>query len=103
MPALIDIILSIEQQANDIVAKAQADAKAITARTESEITDARKRISAETDARLTTCAQEMNERQARELADVESELHASLAAIDGIAPSTLHQFSARVAEAFQRE
>lgn len=103
MPALIDNILSLEQQANDIVAKAQADAKAVTARAESDIADARKRLSAETDARLSAYAQEANERQARELADVETELRASLAAIDGISPSTIQQFAARVAEAFQQD
>ena len=103
MPALIDNILSLEQQANEIVANAQADAKTVTTRAESDISDARKRLSAETDARLSAYSREANERQARELADVESELRASLAAIDGIAPSTIQQFAARVADAFQRE
>lgn len=103
MPALIDNILSLEQQANDIVAKAHADAKAVSARADCEIEDMRKRLIADTDARLSAYSAETEERRKRDLAEVESELRASLAAIDGIAPSTIQQFAARVAEAFLRE
>lgn len=100
MPTLMENILSIEAQASDLVAKAHAEAEASTKRADHDIAVARKKLAAETDARLAALESATEERCARELADVESEFRAACAAIDGVSESVVREHAAKIAAAF---
>jgi len=101
MASLVEDILSIEKQADQIVADSRAEAVAIEKRAEAEIESIRRNLATETDARIEAYRREAEARCAQDAITIDREARAMLAAVDGIADNLIGKQAERIVARFR--
>jgi hypothetical protein len=89
--ALVENILSLENEADSVVAQARAEAKEMEKAAVLEAEAYRRKLSEETDQKVLAFQREMEDRHNRSVAEVEEELDQALNAIDQITGDALKQ------------
>ncbi|MBI4556826.1 MAG: hypothetical protein HY706_04520 [Candidatus Hydrogenedentes bacterium] len=84
MPSLVENVLSIEEQADQLVAEAQRAAKDLERQAEVEVDALRRELASGTDQRVAAYRQEAEARHRQALATAEAEFQAALCALEGI-------------------
>ena len=91
MAALVENIVSLEKEADMIVAQASAEAKEMEKSAIAEAEAYRQRLAEETDKRVIAFQKEMEEKHQRSVVETEKDLVQALKAIDQIAGDALKQ------------
>jgi len=91
MASLIDSITAIEEQANNLISKAHAEAKETEKSTENEIRVIQEEMAATVQSRAAAYRQEAEGRHRAAVAKAETEAQAALAAVDSIKPEVIRE------------
>lgn len=102
MASLIEDVLSIESQANDIVAKAQSDAKALEKSVQTDIDRVAAEIEARTAQRVETYRRDAEQKHQAALAAEKQESAHRLAALERLDPGLVEKLSALILTEFRR-
>lgn len=100
MATLVEDIVSLENEADFIVAHARAEAKEIERSAVLESEAYRRKLAEETDQKVMAFQREMEERHKRSVAETERDLVQKLNAIDQIADETIKQQILRIVTRF---
>ena len=100
MAALVENIVSLEKEADMIVAQASAEAKEMEKSAIAEAEAYRQRLAEETDKKVIAFQKEMEEKHQRSVAENEKDLVQALKAIDQIAGGALKQQIAKIVTKF---
>jgi hypothetical protein len=91
MANLIEDIVSLEDEADSIVAQAHAEAKELEKSAILEIEAYRQKLAEETDRKVAAFSKEMEEKQMRSAGEMEKDLRRALDAVDQIAGGALNR------------
>ena len=100
MVPLVEDVVSLEKEADAIVAQARAEAKGIEKSAISEAEVYRRGLAEETEKKVIAFQKEMEEKHQRSVAETERGLVQALKAIDQIAGDALKQQIAKIVTAF---
>jgi len=103
MPTLIERVLSIENAANEIVARAQQEAHAVQTAAETRLGSIRDELAAATDQRVEAYRAEARMRHEASMARADQAYRAALAALDAIPAERTGALAARVVAQFSEE
>ena len=91
MAALVEDVVSLEKEADAIVAQARAEAKELEKLAIAEAEAYRRKLAEETDQKVLAFQKEMEEKHQRSVAETEKDLAQALNAIDQIADDALKE------------
>ena len=98
--ALVENIVSLENEADSIVAQARVEAKEIEQSAIVELEAYRRQLAEETEEKVSTFQRETGERHKHSIAEAEKELAQALDAVDQISGSVLREQMDRVITRF---
>ena len=100
MAALVEDVVSLEKEADAIVAQTRAEAKELEKLTIAEAEAYRRRLAEETDQKVLAFQKEMEEKHKGSVAETERDLGRALNAIDQIAGDVLKEQIYRIVAKF---
>ncbi len=100
MAALVENIVSLENEANAMLAQARSEAKEIEKSGVAEAEAYRRKLAEETDQKVLAFQREMEERHKGAVAEMEKELAQALAAMDQIPDETIRRQIHRIVTRF---
>jgi hypothetical protein len=100
MAALVEDIVSLEKEADAIVAQARAEAKELEKLAIAEAEAYRRKLAEETDQKIIAFQKDMEEKHKRFLVEVEKNLTQALNAIDQIPESALKEQVGKIVAKF---
>jgi len=89
--SLVESVLSLEKEANAIVAQAHAHAKELEKLAIAEVEAYRRKLAEETDQKILAFQREMEEKHQRSVSEAEKDLTRSLSGIDQIDSEVLKE------------
>lgn len=101
MAALVEDVLSLEKEADMIVAQAYAEAKELERLAIAEAEAYRRRLVEETDQKVLAFQREMEEKHKGSVAETEKELVQALSSIDQLAESRLKEQIEKIVTRFR--
>ncbi len=91
MAPLVEDVVSLEKEADSIVAQAHAEAKALEKLALAEAEAYRRKVAEETDRKILAFQKEMEEKHRRDVAEAEKDLTQALDAVDRIPDKALEE------------
>ena len=101
MAALVEDVVSLEKEADAIVAQARAEAKELEQLAVAEAEAYRRKLAEETDQKILTFQKEMEEKHQGSVAETEKDLNRALNAIDQIADGRLKEQIEKIVTRFR--
>lgn len=101
METLVDKVLSLEKEADAILAKAGMDAEEIARKAEADASAYRQKMAEEMSRRLTVFRKQAEEKHAQALAEAEAELRAGLEALDRLPALAIEKAVNRIVSRFR--
>jgi len=101
MASLIEDVLSIENQANEIVSKAQEEARSIEKSAEAEIDRIRAEIDDEVDGRIAAYRRDAEQKQSEALEKEKAEAATRLSELDRLDQALMEKLSGMVVKEFR--
>jgi hypothetical protein len=98
--ALVETILSLENEADSIVAQARAEAKEIERSADAEVEAYRRQLAGETEQKISAFRKETEEKHHLFIAEARKELDQTLDAMDRIAGAVLREKINRIVGRF---
>lgn len=100
MDTLVEKIVSLENEADSIVAAAHTEAKGLEKSTAAEIETYRRKLSTDTDAKVSSFQKEMETKHQASVIEAEAELVRALGAVDRIEENILKRQIDRIVGRF---
>lgn len=101
MESLVGAIVTLEEEADALLAEAEAEAKAMGHRAEEEAASYRDELAREVEQRVAAFEEEAARQHASDLAGAEEALRAGLETIDGLSESAVQHQVERVVSRFR--